>query len=69
MLVLARIGGYLNHRNDGPPGHRTIWKGYMRPVAIAQGDGRIEAIGDGSAYNAFSEERKRQGEARSGAGS
>ena len=69
MLVLARIGGYLNRKNDGPPGHQIIWEGYMRLVAIAQGYERIEAIGDGSAYHAFAEEKKRQREAQSRAGS
>ena len=69
MLVLARIGGCLNRRNDGPPGHQTVWEGCMRLVAIAQGCERIEAIGDGSAYHAFAEKRKRQGEAQSRAGS
>ena len=27
---VARLGGYLNRKNDGPPGHQVVWEGYAR---------------------------------------
>lgn len=29
-LEVARLGGYLARRRDGPPGWRTLWKGWMQ---------------------------------------
>ena len=28
VRLVARIGGYLNRKNDPPPGHQLIWEGY-----------------------------------------
>ena len=36
MLPVARLGGCLNRRNDGPPGYQTVWEGYARLVIGAQ---------------------------------
>ncbi len=65
LLLLARLGGYLNRRNDTPPGHQTVWEGYMRLAVGAQTLERVEEHGDGSAYHAFAAHRQRQREAQS----
>ncbi|MCY3984693.1 MAG: hypothetical protein OXE85_12355 [Roseovarius sp.] len=51
MLLVARLGGYLNRRNDGPPGHQTIWEGYARLATGAQVIGRIAENGEASAVH------------------
>lgn len=28
VLLVAKMGGYLNRKNDPPPGHELIWQGY-----------------------------------------
>ncbi len=28
--AVARLGGYLGRRRDGPPGWGTLWRGYQR---------------------------------------
>jgi hypothetical protein len=28
VRLVAKLGGYLGRRNDGPPGHQLIWQGY-----------------------------------------
>lgn len=30
LLQLARLGGYLNRRSDGPPGNTVMWRGMAR---------------------------------------
>ena len=34
---LARLGGYLNRRHDGPPGHTVLWRGMTRLADIQLG--------------------------------
>lgn len=34
---LARLGGYLARRSDGPPGWRTTWKGWLSLQALLEG--------------------------------
>jgi hypothetical protein len=34
---LARLGGYLNRRHDGPPGHTVLWRGLTRLADIQLG--------------------------------
>jgi hypothetical protein len=29
MIIIARLGGYLNRKCDGPPGFECLWKGYV----------------------------------------
>jgi len=36
-LAIARLGGYLNRRHDGPPGWITIWKGYRQLMLMTHG--------------------------------
>ena len=34
---IARLGGYLARRHDGPPGWRTIWKGWLSLQTLLEG--------------------------------
>ncbi len=29
VKLVASIGGYLNRKNDPPPGHQIMWRGYL----------------------------------------
>lgn len=37
LLWIAKLGGHLNRKNDGPPGFQTIWSGLMRLRDLEQG--------------------------------
>ena len=37
LICLARLGGYLNRANDGPPGNTVIWRGMSRLADITLG--------------------------------
>lgn len=30
LTLLARLGGYLNRKNDGPPVNMVLWRGMAR---------------------------------------
>ena len=30
ILLVARMGGYMNRKHDPPPGHTVVWRGYGR---------------------------------------
>lgn len=30
MITLAKLGGYLNRKCDGPFGFQSLWRGYAR---------------------------------------
>ncbi len=47
MLMIAKLGGYLDKKGQGPPGSKTIWRGLRR----------MEAYSD--AYNAFGKPKQR----------
>lgn len=34
---VARLGGYLGRRRDGPPGWKTLWKGWVHLQAMLEG--------------------------------
>lgn len=34
---VARMGGYLARRNDGPPGWKPLWKGWLHLQALLEG--------------------------------
>jgi hypothetical protein len=34
---VARLGGYLARHRDGPPGWRTLWKGWLSLQTLASG--------------------------------
>lgn len=36
MLVIAKLGGYLHKKGQGPPGSKTIWRGLRRMEAYAE---------------------------------
>ncbi|WP_244422080.1 IS4 family transposase [Ktedonobacter racemifer] len=35
--AIARLGGYLDRKSDGPPGWQTLWKGWMRIMDVLEG--------------------------------
>jgi hypothetical protein len=35
--AIARLGGYLDRKSDGPPGWQTLWKGWMRVMYALEG--------------------------------
>jgi hypothetical protein len=35
-LLLAKLGGYLNKKGQGPPGSKTIWRGLRRLEAYRE---------------------------------
>ena len=49
VQLVARLGGYLNRKHDGPPGHQIIWDGYARLSSGAQTMERIREYGPTSA--------------------
>jgi len=36
-IEVARMGGYLARSHDGPPGWRTIWKGWLSLQTLLEG--------------------------------
>ena len=36
-MEVARMGGYLARSHDGPPGWRTIWKGWLSLQTLLEG--------------------------------
>ena len=57
LLLVARLGGYLNRKHDAPPGHQVVWEGYMRMATGAQTMERIVKRGDESALHALNVRR------------
>ncbi|REJ65903.1 MAG: IS4 family transposase [Planctomycetota bacterium] len=37
LLAVAKLGGYLNRKNDGPPGNMVLWRGLSRLTDIHLG--------------------------------
>lgn len=37
LVSIAKLGGYLGRKGDGPPGWLTIWRGWQRLVLLAEG--------------------------------
>ena len=37
IVAIAKLGGYLGRRNDGPPGWLTIWRGWQTLLLLAEG--------------------------------
>jgi hypothetical protein len=35
VRMIAQLGGYMNRKNDGPPGIITLWRGWRRLTEIA----------------------------------
>lgn len=38
---VARLGGYLGRRRDGPPGWKTVWKGWLHLQTMVEGVQRV----------------------------
>ena len=38
---VARLGGYLGRKGDGPPGWKTLWRGYQRLQDMVEGVRRL----------------------------
>jgi hypothetical protein len=36
-LAVAQMGGYLARHGDGPPGWKTLWKGWLRVQTLLEG--------------------------------
>ena len=37
VIWIARLGGYLARKNDGPPGSITLWRGWKRLTDLTEG--------------------------------
>lgn len=37
VILIAKLGGYLGRKNDGPPGWLTLWRGLRRLFAMVDG--------------------------------
>ena len=37
IQLVASLGGYLGRKNDPPPGHQIIWKGYAHLQILREG--------------------------------
>jgi hypothetical protein len=35
--AVAQMGGYLARSGDGPPGWKTLWKGWLRVQTLLEG--------------------------------
>ncbi len=58
VLPVARPGGYLNRKNDAPPGHQVVWNGYFQMTAGAKTLERSIRRGDLSAQKRLVVQRK-----------
>ena len=45
LLAVARLGGHLNRKSDGPPGWLTIWRGWARLHDMVVGARVVNATG------------------------
>ena len=37
LVAIAKLGGYIGRRSDGPPGWLTIWRGWQRLLLLVEG--------------------------------
>jgi hypothetical protein len=37
LVAIAKLGGYIGRRSDGPPGWQTIWRGWQRLLLLVEG--------------------------------
>jgi len=35
--LVAKMGGYLSRKNDPPPGHQLMWRGYAHLQILCEG--------------------------------
>jgi len=57
-LALARLGGHLNRKSDGPPGWLTLWRGWQKLQLMVQGARAAEASRGGAAADADEEAQR-----------
>ena len=43
LVAIARLGGFLARKHDGPPGWQTIWRGWQRLIWMSEGANLIES--------------------------
>ena len=36
-LLLSELGGYLGRKSDGPPGWKTLWRGWLHIQTLLEG--------------------------------
>jgi hypothetical protein len=46
VILVAMIGGYLNRKNDPPPGHQILWRGYHEFQYMCQGFALLDENGE-----------------------
>ena len=46
LLIVAKLGGYLARKNDGPPGNTVIWRGLTRLTDIHLGFNLAHDVGN-----------------------
>ena len=46
LILLARLGGYLNRKGDGPPGNMVLWRGMARLTDIHLGFSLARDVGN-----------------------
>ena len=44
VLLVARMGGYMNRGNDPPPGAEVLWRGSIRLTLLCDGVALAEAV-------------------------
>ena len=37
ILMIAKLGGYMGRKSDGPPGHQVLWLGLIRLMGMVEG--------------------------------
>ena len=46
LIKLARLGGFLNRKGDGPPGNMVLWRGMARLIDIHLGYAMARDVGN-----------------------
>ena len=46
LVAMAKLGGYLNRKNDGPPGNTVLWRGIARLTDIHLGFSLARDVGN-----------------------
>jgi hypothetical protein len=36
VIAIACLGGYLNRKNDSPPGATVVWRGWQRLASMSE---------------------------------
>jgi hypothetical protein len=50
-MMIARLGGHLNRKSDGPPGVQTMWRGWQRLIDIEKGFSAAAKLSHLDVYN------------------